>query len=178
MTDLMSFKPGWRLRVRYRDTPADRIIWTGRVIQYVPDESALYFAPDNRDYVSWFHQSDVDEGRVLVEVLDRSEEVDVEQVDRPWRGLATKDVLGQTVTTLTHDDPVQSGPVNSVMSHPKGGYDDPEVAGKVWVDVQLLQELVDPDDCWYDHHGYCQAHNLHEAPCPHEQAKQILREQT
>jgi hypothetical protein len=41
---------------------------------------------------------------------------------------------------------------------------------------RLLNELVDPDPCWFDHHGACQAHGL-QNPCPHEQAKKLLSEQ-
>lgn len=50
--------------------------------------------------------------------------------------------------------------------------------------LALVRDLVDADDCWYDHHGYCQGHSLHEKPCPHERAKALLvhlqsgREQT
>lgn len=40
--------------------------------------------------------------------------------------------------------------------------------------LALLEELVDPDPCWFDHHGYCQAHSLHMKPCPHERAKELL----
>lgn len=40
--------------------------------------------------------------------------------------------------------------------------------------IELIEELTDPSPCCYDHHGYCQAHSLHEAPCPHERAKQLL----
>ena len=42
----------------------------------------------------------------------------------------------------------------------------------------LLSELVDPDDCRYDHHGYCQSHSLHNAPCPHSLAKSFLGNKT
>lgn len=38
----------------------------------------------------------------------------------------------------------------------------------------LLSELVDPDDCWHDHNGLCQAHSLDPAPCPHARAKTLL----
>lgn len=38
----------------------------------------------------------------------------------------------------------------------------------------LVEELVDGGDCWYDHHGYCQEHSLDDAPCPHARAKQAL----
>jgi hypothetical protein len=38
---------------------------------------------------------------------------------------------------------------------------------------ELVKELDDPDDCWYDHHGLCQTHSLHEKPCPHERAKEL-----
>jgi hypothetical protein len=41
----------------------------------------------------------------------------------------------------------------------------------------LAVDLADPEDCFYDHHGYCQEHLLHERPCPHEQVKAALREQ-
>ena len=38
----------------------------------------------------------------------------------------------------------------------------------------LLDEMTDSQSCNFDHHGYCQTHNLHERPCPHERAKKIL----
>ncbi|UOQ60361.1 hypothetical protein MUN76_15230 [Leucobacter rhizosphaerae] len=45
---------------------------------------------------------------------------------------------------------------------------------------QMVADLVDPDDCWFDHHGGCQAHGyLSLKPgelCPHEEAKQWLKE--
>ena len=45
----------------------------------------------------------------------------------------------------------------------------------VTVPRQLLVDLVDTDDCQFDHHGYCQAHVwLDERPCPHARAKTIL----
>lgn len=37
----------------------------------------------------------------------------------------------------------------------------------------LVAALIDPDPCRYDHHGYCQTHSLHEAPCPHDLAKKL-----
>lgn len=40
----------------------------------------------------------------------------------------------------------------------------------------LVAELTDDDPCRYDHHGYCQAHSLDEAPCPHARAKELLAE--
>ena len=36
----------------------------------------------------------------------------------------------------------------------------------------LLGEIVDDEDCQYDHHGYCQTHNLGERPCVFERARQ------
>lgn len=42
----------------------------------------------------------------------------------------------------------------------------------------LLRDLVDPDDCWFDHNGGCQAHGyLSLEPgelCPHAEAKSLL----
>lgn len=40
----------------------------------------------------------------------------------------------------------------------------------------LLIELTDEDDCRYDHHGYCQAHSLDTAPCPHSRSKTLIKE--
>lgn len=40
--------------------------------------------------------------------------------------------------------------------------------------IHLIDELTDSGPCRYDHHGYCQEHNLHEKPCPHETAKHTL----
>lgn len=45
--------------------------------------------------------------------------------------------------------------------------------------AQLIRDLVDPDDCWLDHHGGCQAHGYLSLErgqlCPHEEAKQWLK---
>lgn len=42
----------------------------------------------------------------------------------------------------------------------------------------LLRDLTDPDDCWFDHRGGCQAHGyLSLQPgekCPHAEAKEFL----
>jgi hypothetical protein len=43
--------------------------------------------------------------------------------------------------------------------------------------LALIEELTHDDECQYDHHGYCQAHFLHERPCPHERAKALLADQ-
>ena len=41
----------------------------------------------------------------------------------------------------------------------------------------ILADLTDPDPCWYDHHGYCQAHAwLATTPaCPHARAKALTQ---
>ena len=41
----------------------------------------------------------------------------------------------------------------------------------------LAVALVDESPCWYDHHGYCQAHSLHEKPCPHDVVQQLILKQ-
>jgi hypothetical protein len=45
---------------------------------------------------------------------------------------------------------------------------------------ELLQDLIDPDPCSFDHHGYCQAHGwMSTSPrCPHARAKELLGEPT
>lgn len=47
---------------------------------------------------------------------------------------------------------------------------------QIMVLQEVTRELTYSDECWYDHHGYCQAHNLHERVCPHARAKEILPE--
>lgn len=44
--------------------------------------------------------------------------------------------------------------------------------------IRLLQDFIDPDECWYDHHGYCQAHGWFdtEPACPHARARKLLAE--
>lgn len=44
--------------------------------------------------------------------------------------------------------------------------------------VQLVRDLTNPNECWYDHHGYCLAHGwLKAGECPHARAKRLLRGQ-
>lgn len=41
--------------------------------------------------------------------------------------------------------------------------------------LDLIDDLHDPDDCWFDHHGYCQAHAwMDDSPCPHARAQRLL----
>lgn len=44
--------------------------------------------------------------------------------------------------------------------------------------LTLIGDLVDADDCWFDHHGGCQAHgylSLGEGEkCPQQEAKELL----
>ena len=42
--------------------------------------------------------------------------------------------------------------------------------------LALIADFVDPDPCWFDHHGYCQAHGWFETDpkCPHARAKEVL----
>lgn len=44
--------------------------------------------------------------------------------------------------------------------------------------LELLDLLRDPDPCWFDHHGGCQAHGFlsleHGEVCPNEQARRLV----
>ncbi|MEU0624915.1 hypothetical protein ABZ329_29160 [Streptomyces rubiginosohelvolus] len=44
----------------------------------------------------------------------------------------------------------------------------------------LVSDFVDPDPCWFDHHGYCQAHGwaATDPGCPHSRAKALGLEET
>ena len=52
--------------------------------------------------------------------------------------------------------------------------------GVITIPVELLRSLVDPDDCWFDHHGGCQAHGYLALElgqkCPQAEAKELLSE--
>lgn len=56
--------------------------------------------------------------------------------------------------------------------------DDQEMAAKVGAKalVELIRDLADPDPCWFDHHGYCQAHGWTktEPTCAHGRAQALL----
>lgn len=42
--------------------------------------------------------------------------------------------------------------------------------------LELIDQMRDPDPCWYDHHGYCQAHGwmYTEPRCPHARAAELF----
>ena len=42
--------------------------------------------------------------------------------------------------------------------------------------ISLLGEHVDDEPCWFDHHGYCQAHGwlTDEDRCPHARGREFL----
>lgn len=46
--------------------------------------------------------------------------------------------------------------------------------------LDLLESLVDPDDCWFDHNGGCQAHGYISLQpgqiCPVREAKDLIVE--
>lgn len=50
--------------------------------------------------------------------------------------------------------------------------------GDYQVALRLIRDLIDPDGCWFDHHGGCQAHGyLSLEPgekCPQQEAKELL----
>lgn len=45
---------------------------------------------------------------------------------------------------------------------------------------QLIHDLTDPGECWFDHHGGCQEHGYltlqHGEKCPHAEARELLAE--
>ncbi len=41
--------------------------------------------------------------------------------------------------------------------------------------LDIINDLVDPDNCQYDHNGDCQAHGwFNDVECPHSRAKRAL----
>jgi hypothetical protein len=82
---------------------------------------------------------------------------------------------------------MRTHPDDAYMQGVADGRSNAEFEYKPWVEELteslkqvkvLLAELVDPDDCWFDHHGGCQAHgylSLEQGEkCPHFEAKELL----
>lgn len=73
--------------------------------------------------------------------------------------------------------PVKAIPYTSFL-HILDGFRRSEVPEPSDQVKQLLRDMTDPDDCWFDHHGGCQAHGyLSLQPgetCPHAEAKELL----
>jgi len=41
--------------------------------------------------------------------------------------------------------------------------------------IELLEDLLDPDPCEFDHHGNCQLHGWSgDKPCPQKRLKELL----
>lgn len=53
-----------------------------------------------------------------------------------------------------------------------------ELSRDMTVPVELLEALLDTDDCWFDHHGGCQAHGYislrNGQECPQHELKRRL----
>lgn len=49
--------------------------------------------------------------------------------------------------------------------------------GLAIVEEGLIGDLCDPGECWYDHHGFCQAHGwmATDPICPHARGKTALK---
>ncbi|WP_399553874.1 hypothetical protein OG473_39430 (plasmid) [Streptomyces anulatus] len=56
----------------------------------------------------------------------------------------------------------------------------PAVAERLALVEALVSDFIDPDPCWFDHHGYCQAHGwaATDPGCPHGRAKALGLEET
>ncbi|MDT0302923.1 DUF433 domain-containing protein [Streptomonospora wellingtoniae] len=74
----------------------------------------------------------------------------------------------------------ETDPRTEVEAHAGG---DPERIVQAWESDRaelraLVRDLADPDPCWHDHHGYCQAHGWFETdpPCPHGRAQRLAGE--
>jgi len=50
----------------------------------------------------------------------------------------------------------------------------PELVAEIEKLRAALADLVDPDDCHFDHNGDCQAHGFFGGPCGHAVAKELL----
>ena len=90
-----------------------------------------------------------------------------------WRvGMDADDLLAPVVLAVIAE-------VNRrVVEGGKLGDGVPTAAGLIVVPVELLEALIDPEECCFDHHGGCQAHGyLSLEPgerCPQAEARELL----
>lgn len=99
-----------------------------------------------------------------------------------WRILRTSELLASLFTLVvgTFDEARREELAHGVARHIDAVTEalDAERAklAKLREAVEIVEDLVDEDDCWYDHHGYCQAHGwmATEPSCPHMRAKTLL----
>lgn len=88
---------------------------------------------------------------------------------RPVLARYVGDVVGETV---------EPGPAPTEAPRVDTEPADPVAPASRATLLRLIRDLLDSDDCWYDHHGGCQAHGyLSLEPgeqCPHAEAKDVL----
>ena len=73
----------------------------------------------------------------------------------------TTDHLRTIANMLVDDRPVLAEEIEGTLDHIDALAKENERLRSL-----LGQFIWKKDDCWYDHDGNCQAHNLHQQPCP------------
>lgn len=109
-----SIRPGWRIKV------SNPVIGFegGVVIQHF--EESVQYAPDyDPTSVASIPYASVISGQTTIEVLDKSGEIEAEEIDGPLGGKDIEDRLGAEIHDLSHDAPVQSGPINTAVAYPE-----------------------------------------------------------
>lgn len=121
-----NMRPGWRIRVttgdgvRSPDKCERREVQEGVITQQLP-YWLCFVADDKDDVVQKFSHEDIAAGVVNVEILDISEEMQIEVIAGPPSGEPRP--IDAAYRELTHEDPVQSGAPTTIVAHPPGGYD-------------------------------------------------------
>lgn len=91
-------------------------------------------------------------------------------------GRAVKRGTGEAVAVFAGADSAQRNADARFTAQARE--DVPALVGELTTVLRLVRDLVDAGDCWFDHHGGCQAHGyLSLEPgemCPHAEGKQFL----
>lgn len=135
LAKIQAIRPGWRIRVNHP------LFGTEEGVVAMHFNEQLHYTPDapgslHSDQYQTLNYLQILNGQILVEVIDASEGLEIEEVDGPPGGRTVLDRIPE-IADLTHDDPVQSGPINTHVAHPTDGYDEPEKIERILAEIYL-----------------------------------------
>lgn len=110
-----------------------RVEWPGRVVEgevvQVLDDEFWVLQPRDDQSVTIRHD-ELNSASSMI-VLDDSQGIEPEVIEGPHGGLSVQEKMGNVFTELGPDDPAKSGPINTTVVDPPGGYDEPDVEANV-----------------------------------------------
>jgi hypothetical protein len=96
----------------------------------------------------------------------------------PAGSIRAGDAITVTTTVTFGDREPDRAEAPTAAGGPATSTDVERLRAERVVMLRLIRELTDPDDCWFDHHGGCQAHGFTSLQpgemCPHGRAKELI----